>query len=156
MQYIEDLMLDPSTPIHASVQQGHAHFGATVGLRWEPDKERRHQYELAVRNSSTEIYLVFKLGRGATERPWEARDGGPRRLIITHVGVPNQFRRQGILTRTMDELAEILQPDEIEISMIMAESMEKYAQSRGYEKVPGQDPARAPSYRKRFEAPVLA
>ena len=103
----------------------------------------------AVRNASTEIYIVFKLWLAPPINPWD----GPhiRRLIITHVAVPLAFRRRGILSRTIDELTDLLQPDEIEIDQILSDQMRDYALTRGYTLVPGNE-AVGGSFRRTYDA----
>jgi len=134
---LEDYMLNRTatpTSVFLSVQHGYRHMSSTVGLEWAYGAPTAH--ELAVRNASQEIYIVFRLGLAPQSRPWSPHT---RRLIITHVGVPTRFQRQGILARTMDELAATLKPDEIEIDRILSERMRKYACTRGYSLVSGHE-----------------
>ena len=81
------------------------------GLQWSRTAPR--PYELAVRNEAEEIFVAFKLQLAAPVRPWHSPH--TRRLVVTHVGVPEPFRRRGVLSRTMDALAEAVLPDEIEV-----------------------------------------
>ena len=81
------------------------------GLQWSRTAPR--PYELAVRNEAEEIFVAFKLQLAAPVRPWHSPH--TRRLVVTHVGVPEPFRRRGVLSRTMDALAEAVMPDEIEV-----------------------------------------
>ena len=107
---LEDYMLSAgSARIYPSLQHAHRHISSTAGLQWA---HLPTVHELAVRNASTEIYIVFKLWLAPPINPWD----GPhiRRLIITHVAVPLAFRRRGILSRTM--MSSLSSPaDEIEI-----------------------------------------
>ena len=49
--------------------------------------------------------------------------------------------------RAINELVELVEPDEIEIDTILSDQMRQYARTRGYTLVPGHDPLRG-SYRK--------
>ena len=148
---LEDFMLTPSNPIHSSIQDACRHLASSVGLQWE-QKPKAH--ELAVRNVTTEIYVVFKLLLAPPSHPWDS--AYTRRLVVTHAGVPPPFRRRGILSRTMDELAESLQPDEIEIDRILSDVMREYARTRGYELVSGHNPIGGSFRRRRDDFDVFA
>jgi len=104
------------------------------GLQWSRTAPR--PYELAVRNEAEEIFVAFKLQLAAPVRPWHSPH--TRRLVVTHVGVPEPFRRRGVLSRTMDALAEAVLPDEIEVDRVLSDTMRAYCCSRGYDLVPAQ------------------
>ena len=147
---LEDFMLNQSnTAIHASIREWHASFPPAVGPAWA--RINPTTYELAVRNDAEEIYIVFKLLLVPPSRPWEDTT---KRLIVTHVGVPVEFRRRGILSRTMDELVDVLEPDEIEIDRILSDKMRSYATSRGYTLVPGHKADGGSFRRERLPATV--
>ncbi|EOD11322.1 hypothetical protein EMIHUDRAFT_214634 [Emiliania huxleyi CCMP1516] len=144
----DDYLLSRDTPILRSLAQCHAHLAAGAGLqlrcihseaarqagKWSRTAPR--PYELAVRNEAEEIFVAFKLQLAAPVRPWHSPH--TRRLVVTHVGVPEPFRRRGVLSRTMDALAEAVLPDEIEVDRVLSDTMRAYCCSRGYDLVPAQ------------------
>jgi hypothetical protein len=133
LQRLEDLALNPDALlIYSSVKEACAHLFDALGLEWAAVDPRTN--EVGVRTGSEEIYIVFRL------QQLEESSVGGKRLVITHAAVPKHQRRTGIFSRTVDELVETLQPDEIEINRILSDGMRHYAISRGYALAPGDDP----------------